>query len=145
MGFICKKMKKLVSVLTEITPMDSPVLPMVVTLDSVKWLFHMFRFRVKRFKPSKVTVCYDSMHRMPCEKNYPCVHGTCQLTLINTTFCFCDFPYNGETCNTTVLFWTTSFVLIISVAMILVILNVRLFKLNLVFQNSTNVDQKLSI
>ena len=94
-------------------------------------LFHLFRFRVKRLKPSKVTVCYDSMKRLPCENNYPCVHGTCQLTLINTTFCFCNFPYNGETCNTTVLFWTTSFVLIISVAMILIILNVRFLKLRI--------------
>ena len=69
------------------------------------------------------------MHRLPCENNYPCVHGICKLTLVNTTFCFCDFPYSGETCNTTAIFWTTSFVLVFSVIMILIILNVRSFKL----------------
>jgi len=63
------------------------------------------------------------MDRQPCENNYPCVHGICKLTIINTTICFCDFPYSGETCNTTALFWATTLVLIFSVTMILIVLN----------------------
>ena len=64
------------------------------------------------------------MTPQPCQNNYPCVHGTCKLTIINTTICFCDFPYSGETCDTTALFWATSFVLIFSVTSILIVLNV---------------------